>query len=66
MGSTLWGLINTILFRMMAKAGHGVHLFFTTTPTLVFLVGFAFVDDSDLFYAGKISSSTGEELAPGF
>ena len=28
------------------------------------LVGFAFVDDSDLFCAGKTSTSTGEEVAP--
>ena len=33
---------------------------------LVSLVGFAFVDDSDLFYTGKTSNATGEELAPEF
>ena len=66
LGPTLWALISTILFCMMAKAGHGVHLFSATTLTLVSVVGFAFVNHSDLFCAGKTPISTGEQVAPEF
>ena len=66
LGPTLWALISTNLFRMTVKAGHRVHLFSAVTLTLVSLVGFAFVDDSDLFCAGKTSTSIGEEVAPEF
>ena len=66
LGPTLWCLISTILFRMMQKAGHGVSMISALSLSLIQLVGFAFVDDTDLFCAGKISTTSGEALSPDF
>ena len=47
-GPTLWVLISTKLIIMMFWKRHGVELLSATTLTLVSLVCFAFVDDTDL------------------
>jgi len=66
LGPTLWCLISTIIFRMMEKAGHGVSMVSALSLTLVQLVGFAFVDDTDLFCAAKMSYTTAEVLSVDF
>eukprot|EP00537_Pseudo-nitzschia_pungens_P008511 CAMPEP_0172378478 /NCGR_PEP_ID=MMETSP1060-20121228/69443_1 /TAXON_ID=37318 /ORGANISM="Pseudo-nitzschia pungens, Strain cf. cingulata" /LENGTH=393 /DNA_ID=CAMNT_0013106197 /DNA_START=135 /DNA_END=1317 /DNA_ORIENTATION=+ len=66
LGPTLWALISTIVFRMMQRAGHGIHLFTSLSLQLISLVGFAFEDDTDLFCAGATSTTSGETLAVGF
>ena len=60
-GPTLWALISTELIMMMFRKRHGVEFLSATTLTLVSLVCFAFVDDTDLpITVGK--HSTGEDL----
>ena len=66
LGPTLWCLILTILFRMMQKAGHGVSMVSALLLSLIQLVGFAFVDDKDLFCACKTVTTSGESLSPDF
>lgn len=66
LGPTLWCLISTIMFRMMQKAGHGVSMISVLSLSLIQLVGFAFVNDTDLFCAGKTATTSGEVLSPDF
>ena len=66
LGPTLWALISSKLLQMMHEAGHGVRITSALTSTIISLVGFAFVDDTDLFCAGTSSTTTGEELSPEF
>ena len=66
LGPTLWALISTKLLLMMKAAGHGVHLLTSLSLQAVHLVGFAFVDDTDLFCAGSSPSSSGEDMVPEF
>ena len=44
---------------MMEKEGHGVYLLTSITCQAISLVGFAFVDDSDLFLAGRSTDLVG-------
>ena len=60
LGPSLWCLISTILFRMMQKAGHRVSMICALSLFLIQLVGFMFVDDIDLFCAGKTAKTSGE------
>jgi len=62
MGPTLWALISTILLLMMRRAGHGVRITSAITNTIIALVGFAFVDDTDLF----CTNTPGEDLSTTF
>ena len=61
MGPTLWALISTKLIMMMCRKRHGVELLSATTVTLLSLVCFAFVDDTDLPITGR-KHSRGEDL----
>ena len=56
LGPTLWALISSKLFLMMERAGHGVRLTSALTNAVISLVGFAFVDDTDLFYTNPPTS----------
>ena len=60
-GPTLWALISTKLIMMMFRKRHGVELLSATTLTLLSIVCFAFVDDTDLPLTGQKHSS-GEDL----
>ena len=60
LGPTLWCLISTILFQMMQKAGHGVSIVAALSLSLIQLVGFSFVDDTDLFCAGNTATTLGQ------
>ena len=51
---------------MMAAAGHGVFLLTSLSLQAIALVGFAFVDDTDLFSTGKKVDTTGEEMVEDF
>ena len=66
LGPTLWCLISTILFRRMQKVDHGVSMISALSLSLIQFVGFAFVDDTDLFCAGKTAATLGETLSTDF
>ena len=59
LGPTLWALISTQLLLMMAAAGHGVFLLTSLSLQAIALVGFVFVDDTNLFSTGRTVSTTG-------
>ena len=61
MGPTLWALISTKLIMMMFRKRHRVELLSATTLTLLSLVCFAFVDNTDLPITGR-KYSRGEDL----
>ena len=50
----------------MQKARHEVSMISVLSLSLIQLVGFAFVDDTDLFCAGKTATTSGETLSPDF
>ena len=66
LGPTLWCLISTILFHMIQKAGHGVSMVSALSLSLIQLVGFAFVDDTDHFCTDKTAMTSGETLSTDF
>ena len=66
LGPTLWALISTKLLRMMEKAGYGVNLLTSISLMTLSMVGFAFVDDTDLFLAGNNAATTGEDMVAEF
>ena len=51
---------------MTEKAGHGMHLLTSISRKAISLVGFAFVDDTDLFLAGRVTDTVGEHMVPDF
>ena len=61
LGPTLWALLSTILIKNMKRHGHGVKLLSAMTLSMVCIVCFAFVDDTDLVISGEFKHSTGEE-----
>ena len=66
LGPTLWALLSFILIKNMKRHGHGVKLRSALTLSLVSIVCFAFVDDTDLVISGKSLLSTGEEVCEEF
>jgi len=66
LGPTLWALMSTKLLRRMEKACHGVNLLTSISLMTLAMVGFAFVDDTDLFLAGKTVAATGEDMVDEF
>jgi len=51
---------------MIEKAGHGVNLLTSISLMTLSMVGFAFVDDTDLFLTGKTAAATGEDMVAEF
>ena len=51
---------------MMEKAGHGVNLLTLISLMTLAMVGFAFVDNTDLFLAGKTAAAMGEDMVAEF
>ena len=63
MGPTLWILISIKVIIMMLAKNHGIQLLSATLVTLICIVCFAFVDDTDLPVTEE-RHSTGESIAP--
>ena len=66
LGPTLWALLSSILIKNMKRHGHGVNLRSALSLSLVSIVCFAFVDDTDLAITGKDRLTTGEEVIEEF
>ena len=47
-GPTIWVVVSTPLIEMMRKAGHGYHFTTPLSQSTDNIVGFAFVDDTDI------------------
>jgi hypothetical protein len=63
---TLWALLSSILIINMKRHNHGVKLQSALTLSLVSIVCFAFVDDTDLVISGQFRHSTGKESCKEF
>jgi hypothetical protein len=61
LGPPLWALLSSILIKNMKRHNQGVKLRSALTLSLVSIVCFAFVDDTDLVISGRFRHSTGEE-----
>ena len=48
LGPALWCLISSIIFNMCKAEGHGITIISSISKTVTSLIGFAFVDDTDL------------------
>jgi hypothetical protein len=47
-GPAIWAVVSTPIFEMMRAAGHGAQFTMAISGEKILLVGFAFVDDTDL------------------
>ena len=65
-GPVCWTLISSIMIKVMKKRGHYVEMRSALSLSLISIVCFAFVDDTDLPISGKTRTTTGEELQQPF
>ena len=63
-GPTLWALISTKLIMIMFRKQHTVEVLSATTLTLLSIVWFAFVNDTDLPITGQKHSSREDLINP--
>ena len=52
-GPTVWSLLSSVIFECLYKQGHSVHFCSALSCQLLILVGFSYVDDTDLFQTGE-------------
>jgi hypothetical protein len=57
--------VSTPLINMVKRAGFGVRVFSALTKTVLYFLGFAFVDDTDIVHAGSCVLTAGEEIYAG-
>jgi hypothetical protein len=60
-GPTIWAVISAILLTIMQDLGFGLNTLSSLSDTALTLVGFAFVDDTDLFNAASSVLTKGED-----
>ena len=65
-GPSLFALISSKMIEMMKRKGYGTNLASSLSLTLVSIVCFAFVDDTDVINTGTSRTTTGEEMLPKF
>ena len=65
-GPCSWAVISTVIILAMRNANHGCHLRSAILGTLLYIVCFAFVDDTDTVQTGDTVNETGEELLAKF
>jgi hypothetical protein len=63
-GPAIWAVISTVVISMMSTAGHGFHIISAITATLVTMVCYAFVDDTDVVQSACNVIQPGEEVVP--
>ena len=63
-GPMIWAMISAVLIAIMQRHGHSISLLTPLTLTSLYLVCFAFVDDTDVVHGGSNESTTGEEVLP--
>jgi hypothetical protein len=65
-GPAIWAAISSVLLQIMEAKGFGAQLHGAITKKLCSLVGYAFVDDTDLVHTAKDPSETITDLLPQF
>jgi hypothetical protein len=63
-GPAIWAVISTVIINMMTTAGHGFHILSAISTTLITMVCYAFVDDTDVIQAACNVTQPGEEVVP--
>jgi hypothetical protein len=63
-GPAIWAVISTVIIAMMSTAGHGFHILSAITATLLTMVCYAFVDDTDVVQSACNVEQPGEEVVP--
>ena len=64
-GPAIWAVISTVIIAiMMATAGHGFHLLSAITKTLITMICYAFVDDTDVIQSACDVNQKGEAVVP--
>ena len=59
---SLWVLISTIIVNCCRRKGHGTTIIAPISNKTIFILGFAFVDDTDLVTAANNAYQTGTEM----
>ena len=63
---TTWALISSKMFQVMKTAGHGLKAVTAISRKSVSLVGFAFVDDTDIIDGAEDVNTSGERILARF
>jgi hypothetical protein len=61
-GPTIWAVISAVLIAIMRRHGHGISIISPLTFIAIYVVCFAFVDDTDVVHGGKDVNTPGEEI----
>jgi hypothetical protein len=61
-GPTIWAAISAVLIAIMRQYGHGISILSPLTLVAIYVVSFAFVDDTDVVHGGKDVNTKGEEI----
>jgi hypothetical protein len=61
-GPAIWAVISTVIIAMMTTEGHGFHLLTALSQTLISMVCYAFVDDTNLIQSAENVNETGESV----
>ncbi len=63
-GLTIWAVISAVLIAVMRRHGHGISILSPLTFVALYVVCFAFVDDTDVVHGARDVNSPGEEVLP--
>jgi hypothetical protein len=63
-GPAIWAVISTVIIGMMSAAGHGFHILSAIRTTLITMICYAFVDDTDVVQSACNATQKGEDVAP--
>jgi hypothetical protein len=63
-GPAIWVVISTVIIAMMSTAGHGFNILSAMTKTLITMVCYAFVDDTDVIQSACDVNQKGEAVVP--
>ena len=58
----IWVVISAVLIAIMKRHQHGISILTTLTTMALYVICFAFVDDTDVVHGRKSTKSTGEEV----
>jgi hypothetical protein len=61
-GPTIWAVVSSPLLQIMKKEGYGTFFKASITNGTIRLVGYAFIDDTDLIQTGQDGSEPGLEV----
>jgi hypothetical protein len=63
-GPTIWAVISAVLIAVMRRYGHGISIISPLTFVALYVVCFAFVDDTDVVHGARDVATPGEDVLP--